>query len=80
MDIQARKTTFIQEFLNIQNEEIIISLEKLLEKELKKVSEDYFYPMTLEEFNTRIDKSLNDSKKGKFTETKKLLKEIQSWD
>ena len=33
MDLQARKLSFVQEFLNIQNEEIILLFEKLLKKE-----------------------------------------------
>ena len=33
MDLQTRKITFVQEFLKIQSEEVIIRLEKLLEKE-----------------------------------------------
>lgn len=32
MDLQTRKITFVQEFLKIQSEEVIIRLEKLLEK------------------------------------------------
>ncbi len=35
MDIQTRKFSFIQEFLRIQNEDVISSLEKLL-KDRKK--------------------------------------------
>ena len=32
--------------------------------------------MTLDEFNKRIDKSLEDSKKGRLTESNKLISEI----
>lgn len=32
MNIETRKLTFIQEFLRLQNEEIVIGVEKLLHK------------------------------------------------
>jgi len=61
MDIQTRKISFIQEFLRIQNEEIISSLEKLL-----KVRKSEFFakenrPMDLDQFNKEIDQAIIDS-------------------
>ena len=53
MDIQARKITFVKEFLKIQNEEVIGRLEKLLEKEKGKMAVNDFTPMDLDEFNKR---------------------------
>jgi hypothetical protein len=79
MDIQTRKISFIQEFLNLQNEEIILLFEKLLKKEKKKISITKLQPMTLKEFNKRIDISLKDSKKGRLTESGKLISEIEKW-
>ena len=46
-------------------------------KEKKKTSSKNVDPMSLEEFNKRIDLSLEDSKKGRLTESKKLLSEIK---
>ena len=68
MDLQTRKITFVQEFLKIQSEEIIIHLEKLLEKEKGKITRNDFTPMTLDEFNERIDKSLLASKNDRLIE------------
>jgi len=48
-------------------------------KEKKKTSSKNVDPMSLEEFNKRIDLSLEDSKKGRLTESKKLLSEIEKW-
>ena len=79
MDIQARKITFVQEFLKIQNEEVISRLEKLLEKEKGKIAVNDFSPMHLDEFNNRIDKSLLDSKNGRLTENDDLTTEIKGW-
>jgi preprotein translocase subunit Sss1 len=35
MDLQTRKIEFVQEFLKVQSEEIIVRLEKILRKENK---------------------------------------------
>jgi len=79
MDLQTRKISFVQEFLKLQNEEIISLFEKLLRKERKKISSKKLEPMTLEEFNKRIDLSLEDSEKGRLTESSELLSEIEKW-
>jgi hypothetical protein len=80
MDIQTRKITFVQQFLQIQSEEIISLLEKLLEKEIKKEINGNIYPMSLNDLNVRIDKSIEDSNTDRITENNQLLKEIQKWD
>ena len=79
MDLQTRKITFIQEFLKIQSEEVIIRLEKLLEKEKGKMTISDFSPMTVEEFNKRIDKSMLDSQNDKLIENNDLITEIKGW-
>jgi hypothetical protein len=79
MDLQTRKITFIQEFLSIQNEEVVGRLENFLKKEKKNYADKDFSPMTLEEFENRIDQSLDDSKNGRVIEANELLKEIEKW-
>ena len=74
MDIQTRKLEFIREFLKIQSEEIISRLERIL----KNIDDD-FSPLTIEEFNSRIDQSLEDSKNDKVIESNKLMAEIKQW-
>ena len=74
MDIQTRKLELIQEFLKIQSEEIISRLERIL----KNIDDD-FSPLTIEEFNSRIDQSLEDSKNDKVIESNKLMAEIKQW-
>ena len=80
MDLQTRKIAFVQEFLSIENEEAISRLENFLKKEKKKNFDKKFRPMTMEEFNSRIDQSEQDSINGRLTESKDLLKEIEEWD
>ncbi len=74
MDIQTRKLEFIQEFLKVQSEDLISRLERILNKK-----EDEFKPFSLEELNSRIDKSLDDSKNDRITESTNLLSEIEQW-
>ena len=79
MNIETRKITFIQEFLRLQNEEIVIGLEKLLHKRKAELIEDEMKPMSLEKFNSDIEQSLEDSKNGRTISAKKLRNEIQKW-
>lgn len=76
MDIQSRKIEFMQAFLKLQSEEVISQLENILRKKSTiEVEEDSdFKPMSIKEFNDRIDKSENDFKNGKYKSTSELLK------
>jgi hypothetical protein len=51
----TRKLSFIKEFLQLQNDGIIISLEKLLIKKKLKIIEDGMKPMSLKKFYADID-------------------------
>lgn len=73
MDIQTRKLKFIQEFLKIQSEELISRLEGILK------DNNDFSPFTVEEFNSRIERSLEDSKNDKIIASDELLSEIKQW-
>ena len=78
MDLQSRKIAFVQEFLNLQSEEAVSRLEKLLNLE-QKWDRHGLKSMTIKEFNERIDKSLEDSNHGRLTEVQSLLEEIEKW-
>jgi hypothetical protein len=77
MDLQTRKLNFIQNFLKLESEKAIAQFEKLLKKETNSDSE--FTPLTINEFQKRIDKSTQDSKKGNLTEVNDLISEIEKW-
>ncbi len=79
MDIQSRKIEFLSEFLKVQNEDVILRLEKILYNEKKKPLNDQFEPMTIQEFNSRIDKSMEDSKNGRITNASDLKSKIEKW-
>ncbi|SHG49303.1 hypothetical protein SAMN05444372_106164 [Flavobacterium micromati] len=79
MDLQSRKIEFVQEFLKLQSEEIVSQLEKILRKSNKSFLQDNFVPMSIEEFNSRIDKSMEDSANGRLIESTELEAKIEKW-
>jgi len=80
MDLQTRKLELIQEFLKVQSEDVISRLEQILKKENSKVEDKDLEPMTMEEFNSRIDQSLADSKNGRLIEASELKSKIDKWN
>ncbi len=68
MDIQTRKIKFVQAFLQLESEELISRLEELL-----KVGKKEFKPMSIEELNSRIDRSEDDFKNNRFKTTERIL-------
>ena len=79
MDLQTRKLTLIQEFLKIQNEEIIFRIEKLLYTKSQQDDKN-LQPMSMKEFDKRIDQSLDDSKNDRVIKATDLLEEIKGWN
>mgnify|MGYP000492373272 CR=1 FL=1 len=79
MDLQTRKLSFIQEFLRIQNEDIISGLEKMLKKRKAELYAKNLKPMSMEQFNTDIDQSLEDSENDRVISTRDLKEEVQKW-
>lgn len=79
MDIQTRKIRFVQEFLKVQSEQTISHLEKMLQKEIKASGSEVFQPMSIEEFNERIDQSMDDSQNGRLIEAGKLKAKMKKW-
>jgi DNA-binding transcriptional regulator YiaG len=69
MSIQARKLEFIQEFLEIQNEDVILHLESLMKLEQNR----NLSPMSIAELNERIDLSEQDFAHNKFKTNDELL-------
>lgn len=77
MDLDTRKVIFIRDFLKLESEKAISQFEKLLKKETKMDSE--LKPMSITDFQKRIDDSMSDSKNGRLTESDKLISEIEKW-
>lgn len=79
MDIQSRKIAFVQEFLKIQSEDVILRLEEILRNEPIDSFNEEFEPMSIQEFNHRIDKSMEDSKNGRLIKASDLKAKIDKW-
>ena len=73
MTIKERKNEFVQEFLKIQNEDIIERMARFLEMEKEAVDT----PMSVQKLNERIDQSEKDFKKNKYKTNSDLLKKYQ---
>lgn len=80
MDLEGRKIMFVQEFLRLQNEEIVAGLEKFLRKHKVELIEKGMKPMTIAEFNKAIDQSLEDSKNNRITKASDLKAKIKKWN
>ena len=79
MDIQTRKLAFIQEFLRIQNEEIISGLEKMMKNRKAELYEQDMKPMSIEQLNKDISLSLDDSINDSVISAKDLKEKIKKW-
>ena len=77
MDLQTRKIILVQEFIKLQNEEIISGLENLLRIKKKEEFEKKLTAMSIEQFNAEIDKAMDDSKNERITLAKELKQKIQ---
>ena len=80
MDLEARKISFVQEFLRLQSEEIISGLEKMLRKQKVALIENNLKPMSLQQLNNEINQALEDSKNGKLIKATDLKKKVQKWN
>jgi len=79
MDIQTRKLHFIQDFLRFANENILDKFEEMLMRERKKTFEKEIKPMSLEQYEQKIVKALDDVKNNKVKSARTLKKEIAAW-
>ncbi|TVQ44498.1 MAG: hypothetical protein EA362_09780 [Saprospirales bacterium] len=79
MDLEARKILFVQEFLRLQNEEIIYGLELLMRERKAKLIEENLKPMSKDQYNKEIDQAMEDSKNGRMIEATALKAKIQKW-
>jgi hypothetical protein len=77
MDLQTRKIAFIQDFLKLESEKVIVQFEKLLQKQT--ITESTLEPMSVVDFQKRINQSVSDSTEGKLTSSEHFLEEIAEW-
>lgn len=80
MNLEERKISFVQEFLRLQNEDIVIRLEKILRQRKSELVDEELKPMSMEQYNAEIDQALEDSRNGRMTKATELKARIQKWD
>jgi len=80
MNIQARKLVLIEEFLRINDENLINKLEIFLKQEKKIIRERNLQPMSLEEFNGMIDHAVKEGEEGKVISHQDLKKKVKTWE
>jgi len=79
MDLQARKISFVQEFLRLQNEEIVSGLEDLLRRKKAEQYEQKLKPMNAEQFNNEIDQAILDAREDRIISATELRKKAKQW-
>jgi hypothetical protein len=79
MEIALRKINFVQEFLRIQDENIISDLEKLLLKTKTDLYEKNLKPMSIEQYNSEIEQSADDIENGRIITAEELITKIKQW-
>ena len=80
MDLETPKISFVQEFLRLQNEEIVSGLEKLLRKGKAELIEQNLKPMSMEQYNADIDQAMDDSENGRMIKATDLKNKITKWN
>lgn len=73
MDIQTRKIKFVQKFLKIKDEDVLLHFEELLEL-LETKGKTELKPFTVKELNRRIDQSEKDFENERYKTTSELFK------
>ncbi|MGY5846086.1 hypothetical protein ACW6QP_01595 [Salegentibacter sp. HM20] len=79
MDLDTRKILFVQDFLKLQNEEIIVALENFLLKRKLELLEENLKPMSVEEYERELDQAMEDSRNGRMIKASGLKEEIKKW-
>jgi hypothetical protein len=73
MSLETRKIAFIQEFIKLQNEEIITLFEGILKMAKTDLNDQLFKPMSQEELERRIDQSELDFENGNHKSSSELI-------
>ena len=79
MDIQTRKLFFIQDFLKYANPGMLDKFEDLLEQERNKSVGNEIHPMSINDYEQRIFKALEDVKNNRIKHARTLKAEIATW-
>lgn len=79
MKLQEEKKWIIAEVDKSNDEDLLQAVRNLLNFARKKNVDDFFKPMTLDEFHGRIEESRSDIENGRIIEHSQVKKIIKSW-
>ena len=79
MNLQAHKLDLIGTLLEVNDAKMLERVETFIKAELNAAREREIVPMTMEEYNAEIDRSLEDYRAGRYTTHEELKKEMESW-
>lgn len=79
MTIQTRKLSLIEEFIKINDEDIISKVESLIKEEKNKRYESTLTPMSMDKFRGMIDQAKCDSEEGRVISQQDLKAKIRTW-
>ncbi len=79
INLETRKLNLIQEFLKIDNENIIKALEDFVTRKNLEAYELKLKPMTLEKFHEEIEIALEQVSQDNLISTAELKKKIEKW-
>ena len=77
MDLESRKIKFVQEFLRLQNEEIVSGLENFLRRRKVELLEENHHPKTMKQYDEEMDQAESDSTNGRMIEVCDLKAKIE---
>jgi hypothetical protein len=79
MNLQAHKLNLIETLLGVNDAKLLSRVETFINAEIAAKRERKIAPMTLEEYHTEIDRSLEDYRAGRMTSHDNLKKEMREW-
>ena len=79
MDMSIQKLNFVQEFLRLNNEQIVNKLIDVLHQEKRKLYNREIQPMSVDELTNMINDAEEDVQNGNLTNANKLIEAIDSW-
>lgn len=79
MNIQTRKLGLIEEFIRLNDEDLIIKIESLIRQEKKILHERNLKPMSMNGFDEMIDQAKKDSDADRVITHQDLKKKVRTW-
>ena len=79
MNIQTRKLVLIEEFIRMNDENLLSKIESLIKDEKKASHERNLKPMSVNEFHEMIDQAIRESDSGQIISHEELKKQVKTW-